>query len=668
MKQVAQVRHERSALIASLCLVVGASLSFQFVTPLHAEDQQLSPTAMTHQLRPLEAVAKTEFEALNLAQVQREDEEDFMLGLAPRFAVPKPVNITPHNAGTWERLDRQTQVWRLRVEAAKARNLNLGFTRYVMPEGGQLYVYAPDFHDIIRPFTSQDNASHGELWVPPIDGSRLVIELTIPDAVRDRLELVLGYINIGYKPFGPKGADEGGIASGACNVDVACPEGAAWANEIPCVAVLSLNGSRFCTGFLVNNTAQDRKPYLITANHCGVTSGNAPSLVAYWNYQNSFCRTPGSAQSGQPGNGSLSQFSSGSTWRAGSSTASDFTLVEFNTQPNAAWNLSWAGWDRSGAQSPSGCCIHHPNTEEKRITLYSTSTDNNSCGFTGPHVRAFWSLGVTEPGSSGSPLFDSNRRVIGQLHGGPSACGASQLWDCYGRFSSSWTGGGTNTTRLSNWLDPLGTAPMTLNTITQGPPPPSNDNCANATVVSAGTHSFNTTGATTDGPNEPSCTVNGYSQIGADIWYLYGAFCTGNLTVSLCGTSYNAKMAIYPGSGSCPSASGALLACNDDSCGTAPQITVPVTFGNLYRIRIGGFNGVTGAGTMVITCTPTPPPCPADCAQPPNGYVNIDDLFAVINAWGPCSGCAADCAQPPNGFVNIDDLFYVINNWGQCPQ
>src|SRR5204863_3860682 len=119
-----------------------------------------------------------------------------------------------------------------------------------------------------------------------------------------------------------------------------------------------------------------------------------------------------------------------------------------------------------------------------------TSYNNPATPGDSTHVHVFWSLGVTEPGSSGSPLFDNNHRVIGQLHGGPSACTQSgtNLSDYYGRFFRSWTGGGTNTTRLSNWLDPLNTGQTTLDTLSGlAPPPPGNDNCASATLVSAGT-------------------------------------------------------------------------------------------------------------------------------------------------------------------------------------
>ncbi|MCP3938976.1 MAG: hypothetical protein GY708_26820, partial [Actinomycetia bacterium] len=70
-----------------------------------------------------------------------------------------------------------------------------------------------------------------------------------------------------------------------------------------------------------------------------------------------------------------------------------------------------------------------------------------------------YELGTTEPASSGSPLFDQNHRVVGQLHGGTASC-SSDTYDEYGKVDASWTGGGTPATRMSDWLDPLGTGAM----------------------------------------------------------------------------------------------------------------------------------------------------------------------------------------------------------------
>ncbi len=184
----------------------------------------------------------------------------------------------------------------------------------------------------------------------------------------------------------------------------------------------------------------------------------------------------------QAGDGTLTQFNTGSTFRA-AYAPSDFTLVELAGGPVASYSLYWAGWDRSTgnfACSASTPCatIHHPNTDEKRITYsISTTATTSYIGTTSPgdgtHVWVHWATdppgtftvpGVTEPGSSGSPLYNPASRYIGQLHGGPSVCGATgnNLSDYYGRFSVSWAGGGTNSSRLSSWLDAGNTGSTTI--------------------------------------------------------------------------------------------------------------------------------------------------------------------------------------------------------------
>ncbi len=280
------------------------------------------------------------------------------------------------------------------------------------------------------------------------------------------MALALTSVNHGYTEFGRT------PVSGACNVDVVCsaadgfPQIDAWRDEIRSVGVMSINGTTFCTGALVNNTAQDFKPYFLTADHCNVDAGNAASLVVYWNFENSTCRAPGSTASGSPGDGTLTQFNSGTTFLA-ANTPSDMTLLELDDPIDSAFNVYWAGWDRSGNDATTAVAIHHPSTDEKRISFENDPTSTTSYGLTtvpgnGTHIRITdWDLGTTEPGSSGSPLFDQNGRVIGQLHGGFAACGNDSS-DWYGRLNVSWTGGGTNATRLSNWLDPNASGVTTL--------------------------------------------------------------------------------------------------------------------------------------------------------------------------------------------------------------
>ncbi len=383
------------------------------------------------------------------------------------YADPMKVSITPATHGTWEKLPNGNMLWRLRIYSQDAKSINLGFAHYRMPEGGMLHVYNPAAGVVIGPFTHRDNAAHGELWTPLVPGDEQVIEVQIaPDKVEE-LSLELTSVNHGFRILGLNG-DEAfeNERSGSCNVDVVCPEGDNWRDQIRSSATYSTGGSTFCSGALVNNTAQDAKPYFLTANHCGMNSGNAASMVVYFNYENSTCRPVGSPASGGAGDGSLAQFHTGAIFRASNAT-SDFCLLELDSPIDPAFDPYFSGWSREGVNATSAVAIHHPNTDEKRISFENDPTQITSyLGTTVPgdstHVRIVdWDLGTTEPGSSGSPVYDQNKRVIGQLHGGGAACGNNES-DYYGRFFTSWTGGGTNSTRLSNWLDPTNSGVQVL--------------------------------------------------------------------------------------------------------------------------------------------------------------------------------------------------------------
>jgi hypothetical protein len=421
------------------------------------------PVAAADAGKDLGAIPRIVLPPVDVTQALAEDPSREAAGLAPRFAIPVPVKLDTQNAGAWEE-KAGVATWRLLIASPGALTLNLGFTRYKMPRGGSLVVSTPDGKYGPRPFTDADNEPHGELWTPVVRGDEILVTVTVPSARRNELVLELTSVGHDYRGFGSPSVDK----SGSCNVDVACPEGDGYRDIIRSVANISTGGSLFCTGSMINSVSSGpgTKQYFLTANHCGINSGNAASLVTYWNHQNSTCRPVGSPASGGAGDGQLTQFLTGAIFRA-ASAASDFTLVELDDVPPAAFNVYWAGWDRTSGESactPAVPCaaVHHPDNDEKRISFSyqsttTTSYNNPAVPGDGSHVRAIWGLGVTEPGSSGSPLFSKEKRVIGQLHGGPSACGAADLSDYYGRLSISWNGGGTAATRLSNWLDPDGT-------------------------------------------------------------------------------------------------------------------------------------------------------------------------------------------------------------------
>ncbi len=392
------------------------------------------PAALTHTLRPLAEVPRHEAPTPDLPALAADDARRERDGLPPRFAVPSATALTPDNAGVWEPLDAQRQLWRLRIAAPGAVSLNLGFTQFRLPKGGRLGLYPASDPASAVTFTDADNEEHGQLWTPVVPGDDLVVELTLHATTLADYKLEIGSVNVGYRDFGRIAPDK----SGTCNIDVVCPEGDPWRDEIRSVGVISTGGSTFCTGFMVNNTAQDAKPYFMTANHCGITALNAPSLVVYWNFESPTC--------GLQGGGSLADFQTGSFFRATYAT-SDFTLVELDDAPAPAWNVTFAGWDRTAADPTRATAIHHPSTDEKSISfendpLQTTTYLSTVSPGDGTHLRVVdWDLGTTEPGSSGSPLFDQNHHVVGQLHGGYAACGNNES-DWYGRFSVSWAGGG----------------------------------------------------------------------------------------------------------------------------------------------------------------------------------------------------------------------------------
>lgn len=224
-------------------------------------------------------------------------------------------------------------------------------------------------------------------------------------------------------------------------------------------------------------------------------------------------------------------------------------------------------------------------------------------------------------------------------------------------------------------------------------PGPANDNCANATAISGDVNiGFNTTGATTDGPDEPAaCTFFGYSNVGADIWYCWTSQCDGTVVISLCGSTYDTKLAVYAGC-QCPTAASA-IACNDDSCGLQSSLNLSVSAGETYLIRIGGYQSATGSGTLSINCVGACAQCPsvgqpeneANCGLPTdtvNGGCNsTPPVFTLIDCNETFCGTAAFDGSTRDtdwykvvltqatqvtwsGSANFDLLIGIVNNFG----
>ena len=149
--------------------------------------------------------------------------------------------------------------------------------------------------------------------------------------------------------------------------------------------------------------------------------------------------------------------------------------------------------------------------------------------------------------------------------------------------------------------------------------PPANDDLQNAESVGNVTDlAFDTTEATFDGPE--AC------MSGANIWYCYTATCTGTATVSLCGSFFDTKLAVYYGCGLTPSLDD-MIQCNDDFCGRQSEVVFPVTADHEYLIEVGGFNILEyGPGVLNITCDDDP-----DYTPPNDDWFDADSVGNVSN-------------------------------------
>lgn len=377
-----------------------------------------------------------------------------------RIAVSAEVAYTLDNSGTWQNVT-DGRLWRLRIQSPAALNISLGITRFEMPDGTKLWVYDPGHGSVNGPYTSRDRSHLGSLWTPMVQGDEIVVEVFVPTgAAVPSIEITK--VNQGYRNL-QKGGLFGG-SEGACENDEICPIGNPWRKQIRAIGLYSIEEGTeefACTGNLMNDTALDFKPYILSANHCGVDATNDASIVFYWNFESPTCGTHGP--------GSLADNQSGAIYHA-SYAPSDFVLFELSSPPDPSFDVFYAGWDATGVAPPQSAGIHHPATDVKAVSTSNSTAQsadyNGPLDASGNHWQIDWTSGVTEEGSSGSCIFGTNTsRCFGQLHGGPSACGvpASDLHDYYGKFAVSWNGGGTTATRLKDWLDPGSTGALSMN-------------------------------------------------------------------------------------------------------------------------------------------------------------------------------------------------------------
>jgi lysyl endopeptidase len=379
-----------------------------------------------------------------------------------RFGYNHFVNFNLNNSGVWRTLENGDKVWRIGFSCPNAITINLAFQYLSIPDGAKLFIYNDDRSVVLGGFSQAQVSPELQLGTELIPGETVYVEYYVPAGITNVGSLEVFRVTHGYRSA-TDFVDRAFGGSGACENNARCPAYASHDNQIRSVVCLVSGGSEFCSGALINNTCNNGTPYVLTANHCGTTG--IGSWVFRFNWEAPGCTNPGSSPS-------TAQSISGGTLRANSS-GSDFNLVQINSSVPAGYAVYFAGWDRSttGATNPFG--VHHPAGDIKKFSQSTGTATQITINFNGNPTTMMWQTptwtdGVTEPGSSGSPLFNSSGQIIGQLGGGPSDCtcenNASCGYDYYGRIDISWVGGGTAATRLSDWLAPsgCGAAPTSL--------------------------------------------------------------------------------------------------------------------------------------------------------------------------------------------------------------
>lgn len=421
--------------------------------------------------------------ALDLPKIANEDAESAGKSERYRYAVTQIMQGEQAKTlslvgGSWSTHKDGALVWRVQITAVAAKTIDLQLEPFRLPHSAKLTVSSePQFANgrwqpaVVLSFSDQHNNEAESLPTAALMGETVTLELTLDANDREFVRLGVKSVNQGYRGF--EWTPDGAVPkAGGCNVDVICPQGNAYRDQIRSVARYSAGGG-LCTGTLLNTTAQNRAAIFLTARHCLDSQSEANTVVAYYNYQSSACRALSGGEINSPSPSGLPT-QNGAELLA-SAGRSDFTLLRLNGSVPAAAAAYWAGWDRRDAAPASAVAIHHPSGDEKRISLENDPVTISSSTFnvgsillapgTGLRV-ANWDVGTTEQGSSGSALFaQDTKRVVGTLSGGSALCSGTTnngQPDTYGRLFTGWEGEGAATSRLRDHLDPNSTSAQTL--------------------------------------------------------------------------------------------------------------------------------------------------------------------------------------------------------------
>ncbi len=326
----------------------------------------------------------------------------------------------------------------LGIESEGAMSIGFHFNQFQLTDNTDMFIYDEDKSMFIGSFNSKNNDFTGEKSTAVVKSDRVIIELTVPNSeVRD-LALNISIVTHDFLDFMNFHGDQ--ISDRVdCNDNVACSSGDDWRDEIDGVVLVSGNGG-LCSATLINNTNFDKTPYILYAAHCSSGGSN----TVYFNYQSYSCN-------GTQPQGYNTMSGTQNLW-IGNFNNNDGAIIRLNNNVPTNYNPYFNGWNKSSSNPGNNITgIHHPDGWIKKI-----SYNANGMSSSGNWWDFRYNNGRVIPGSSGSPMFDSDKRVRGMAsyiytdYCNPSPdCYCSQdYYHGYAKFSAAWN-------NMNQWLDPI---------------------------------------------------------------------------------------------------------------------------------------------------------------------------------------------------------------------
>ena len=384
------------------------------------------------------------------------DEEESQ-DMPERVGINLSTQLSLAEDGEWNVLPTGEKICRLKIESSGALAISVYYSQFEIPQGAQLYIYNGDHSHLLGAYTNETNPEGGAFATEFVAGDNIIFEY-----VADKSSL-LPHVNIEKICYGYKNLKVSTDDKLSCMVDVMCSEGSDWHDEKDGVVkmVTSIGGySYLCSATLLNNTSEDFTPYIYTAFHCLEGNGHIASAIDlkkttfYFNYEATRC----GAEEIKDGATLV-----GCTLLEGKSLSSyeglDQALLLISADFPPSLLPYFNGWDTGAKPSQNGVSIHHPKGSVKKISTYispatsDTWPEVSSAGGVNAHwvvrfTRTANGFSATEGGSSGSPLFNQNKLVVGSLTGGNSSCSNPSGTNYYGKFQRFWT-------YVAKYLDPV---------------------------------------------------------------------------------------------------------------------------------------------------------------------------------------------------------------------